>query len=116
MNKRKTGGEAEAKAVRFLCDNGVKILKRNFYTRGGEVDIIGLHDGYVVFFEVKFRTDDRCGDPAEAVDSYKKRHIVYAAKYYLYKKHYPVETHVRFDVIAITGDNYNWIKNAFECC
>jgi len=114
MNKRKTGKAGEDLAVEYLESRGVSILQRNFYTRFGEIDIVGSFEGYIVFLEVKFRADDKCGDPAEAVGANKIRRIVSAARYYLYKNRISEDSPIRFDVIAITGDKVNWIQNAFE--
>ena len=114
MNKRKLGSEAEGLASEYLKHNGVKILARNFYTRGGEIDIVGLDGEYLVFFEVKYREDLSCGDPAEAVTPEKIRRIVKAARVYLHANGISEDSYIRFDVIAMTADTVNWIKNAFE--
>ncbi len=87
----------------------------NFYTRNGEIDIVGRDGKTLVFFEVKYRKDLKAGYPAEAVGAYKKRRIVNAARFYLYRYGYSVDTDVRFDVIGILGDEIEWIKAAFDC-
>ena len=54
MNKRAVGSEKEAGAASFLVSKGVRILESNYSCRAGEVDLIGIDDGCLVFFEVKW--------------------------------------------------------------
>ena len=53
MNTRRVGTDKERLAADYLAGQGMQILEQNFYTRQGEVDLIGLHEGYLVFVEVK---------------------------------------------------------------
>ncbi len=115
MNKRQMGNRREEQAVSFLRKKGYRILARNFYCRQGEIDIIGEHEGYLVFIEVKYRGGRGCGDPAEAVDWRKQQKLYRAARYYLYKNGYEEDKACRFDVIALYGDGrIEQIENAFE--
>lgn len=97
----------------FLEKQGIDILDRNFYTRHGEIDIVGKDKEYLVFFEVKYRRDDYYGDPLEAVSFPKQKRIRNAARVYLYLNHYPEATYIRFDCIGIKGSDITWIKSAF---
>ncbi|MCR5279043.1 MAG: YraN family protein [Lachnospiraceae bacterium] len=112
---REKGRTGERLAVEFLKSNGIIIDNTNFYTRCGEIDIVGKDGKTLVFFEVKYRRNGKCGSPAEAVGFYKKRHIVNAARFYLYRYGYRDGVSVRFDVISITGNDIQWIKSAFDC-
>lgn len=112
---RETGQRGEETAVRFLSDRGVRILERNFRDRDGEIDIIGEEDGTLVFFEVKYRSSARWGDPAEAVTPEKQRTISRTARYYLYKTGRGTEIPMRFDVVCVTGKEIRWIRDAFSC-
>ena len=82
MNKRQTGSEWEQKAADYLAHNGMCIRERNFRNRQGEIDIIGTHDGYLVFAEVKYRSSPSMGHAAEAVDFRKQKQICRVADYY----------------------------------
>lgn len=113
MNKRTTGTKYETAAADYLEKNGAEILSRNYRTRVGEIDLIGRAEGYLVFFEVKYRSSDRMGDPLLAVDFRKRRKILQVAKYYLFENHVDPETPVRFDCIGITEGEIRWVKNAF---
>jgi len=114
LNTRKIGTDMEMLAAGYLISGGMEILEKNFYTRQGEIDIIGMHEGYLVFVEVKYRKSTRYGEAEAAVDIHKQRRICKAADYYRYIHHYGDDTAVRYDVLAIQGDEVHWIKNAFQ--
>lgn len=113
LNRRKIGEEQEARACQYLMEQGVKIRERNFRCRQGEIDIIGCEEDYLVFFEVKYRRDDSKGSAAEAVGYGKQRKICRVSDYYRMIHEYPLDTPVRFDVIAIDNDRIEWIQDAF---
>ena len=114
MNKRMVGAEYEEMAVRYLSENGVKVIARNFRSRMGEIDIVG-HDGqYYIFFEVKYRKDKSSGNPAEAVTVHKQYRISRVADYFRVYRKLKDSDNVRFDVISILGNEIIWYKNAFE--
>lgn len=114
MNTRKIGKEKEESALCYLSEHGYEILEQNFYTRYGEIDLIGKEGSYLVFIEVKYRSTVKNGVPEAAVTLQKQRKIIKAAMYYLYKKELPEDTPVRFDVLSVLGKEYRLIKNAFE--
>ena len=111
FNKLK-GDAGETKVCRYLKKQKYKILKRNFKNHGGEIDIIAMKSGVVVFVEVKTRTDKTFGFGAEAVDNKKQNKIKRAAT--LYAQKYNVEN-MRFDVaeVYIKTNEINYIENAF---
>lgn len=113
-NTRKTGREKEELAEEYLCQQGYKILEKNFYGRFGEIDIIAREGDTLVFAEVKYRKSERLGNPLEAVDARKQKRICRTALYYFAKHHISDSTPCRFDVIGIIGDDITHIKNAFE--
>lgn len=112
-NKRETGTRKEKLAAEYLTRQGVKILEQNFRCRQGEIDLIGRDGRYLVFFEVKYRKNDRNGMPEEAVGYVKQRRIRYTAQFYLYRYRYREDMPCRFDVISILGDQITWIRDAF---
>ncbi len=113
QNKRSIGTEKEGLAVEYLTEHGSEILARNFYFRGGEIDLIAKDGEYVCFIEVKYRKSNRFGVPEEAVTTSKQKKIIQGARYYLYHNRYPSDTPCRFDVISVAGQEITWIKNAF---
>ena len=112
-NKRKLGAEKEELAVAYLKEQGAELVARNFYFRGGELDLIIKDGEYLCFLEVKYRKSDRYGYPEEAVTPQKQRKILQGARLFLYQKHYPTDTPCRFDVISIYKEEITWIKDAF---
>ena len=118
MNKRVFGTNTELLACRYLQDNGAKIIERNFRCRFGEVDIIAKDEKYLCFIEVKYRTDERFGSPAEAVTYKKQKHICKVSNFYLYSNYKSLDIPIRYDVITISQTdnilNFRWIKNAFD--
>ena len=61
MNKISFGKKEEDLAVKYLQVQGYKILDRNFRIRGGEIDIIALHNNSFIYVEVKTRSNDKFG-------------------------------------------------------
>jgi putative endonuclease len=114
--KKTLGKEGEDRAAQFLARKGYTILERNYSTRSGEIDLVALHNGEVVFVEVKTRTSDAYGAPELAVNPRKQLRMIKAALGYIkYKKLHQVPC--RFDVVAITAADENGvelIQNAFE--
>lgn len=111
-NKRQTGAAYEQAAGYYLEQMGLEILEYNYRCRAGEIDIIAKDGDYLVFCEVKYRSDSRAGSPAEAVDPRKQRTIFRCAMQYLTQRHLE-EIPCRFDVIGIEGTEVTYIKNAF---
>lgn len=113
MNTRKKGAKYEEKAAAYLHSQGVQILERNYRSRRGEIDLIGRDGEYTVFFEVKYRRDNAKGYPTEAVNYGKQKNICTVADYYRMLHHMGETTPVRYDVVAICGEEITWYRNAF---
>lgn len=113
MNTREKGTEYEHIAAKFLQDQGVIICECNYRNRQGEIDIIGKHGEYTVFFEVKYRRNNASGPPEEAVDYRKQRKICKVADHYRMIHHIGEFSPVRYDVVAICGTEITWYQNAF---
>lgn len=111
MNKRQIGAFYEDAACKYLEKQGVRILERNYRCKMGEIDIIGSQDGYVIFFEVKYRKSEEFGQALSIVDLKKQKTISRCAAIYCMKHSYI--TQFRYDVIGITDTRIEWIKNAF---
>ena len=112
-NYRSIGTEAEERAVGFLISQGARILERNFRCRQGEIDIICRSGGYLVFVEVKFRTSLDKGTPQAAVGVAKQKVICKVADYYRLIHGIRQSEPVRYDVVAVFGDEIRWYQNAF---
>jgi putative endonuclease len=110
------GRTGEDRAARFLVSQGYRILERNYSTRSGEIDLICLHQGTVVFIEVKTRSNDAFGAPELAVNQRKQQRMIKAALGYIRSKNLH-QVPCRFDVVAINTageQQVELIQNAFE--
>jgi putative endonuclease len=111
---RRRGEAAEALAGRFLAQQGLAIVARNYRTRLGEVDIVARDGEVLVFVEVRLRSWAAWGGAAGSVDGRKQRRIVAAARHYLSRLR--AEPPCRFDVLTIQGPQGApaWIRGAFD--
>jgi len=113
MNQRQKGAQMERQVCAYLSSKGVRIVDQNFRSRQGEIDLIGYDRGYLVFFEVKYRSGHRAGSAAEAVGYAKQRKICQVSDYYRMIHHCALDMPIRFDVVALDGEKLIWIKDAF---
>ena len=113
MNRRETGTQYEERAAEYLIAQNYQLLERNYRIRSGEIDIIARDGEYLVFCEVKYRSDSGSGHPAEAVDYRKQRVISKCALYYI-MLHGLQDISCRFDVVSIEGNVITLYKNAFD--
>lgn len=113
INKRELGSYYEQKTAEALEQKNVIILEKNYRCKFGEIDLIGIDHGYLVFFEVKYRSTQHNGVAAEAVDLKKQYKICRVADSYLLRHPDQGMKGIRFDVIAIDNGKARWIKNAF---
>lgn len=116
MNIGFSGSAGEKYACKMLTKKGYKILSRNFQTRFGEIDIVCRDNDYIVFVEVKTRSQQYVGSGREAVNYSKQSKIIKAAVQYLQQN--PLELQPRFDVVEVTTINgacsAEHIVNAFD--
>ncbi len=75
----KIGLEAEERVVEFLIKNGYKIIKRNFHSKFGEVDIVAKKGEILNFFEVKY---SKKYDPAYRITPMKIKKIIKTIDYF----------------------------------
>lgn len=76
------GRAGERAAAELLRRRGYEVVGSGFRARRGELDLICRRGGNLVVVEVKTRTDDAFGTPAEAVGSRKRRALMAAAAEY----------------------------------
>jgi len=114
--RKQTGDAAEDRALRYLQQQGLRLLQRNYRTPGrggGEIDLImRTPDGTLVFVEVRSRRNDRFGGAAASVSPTKQRRLAWAAQHYVARWAEPPPC--RFDVVAITAGELLWLPGAFE--
>lgn len=97
-----TGRLGEQMAERLLVEKGYTVVKRNFSTRFGEIDLICLDGDTLVFVEVKTKRGLEFGTPEEMFTKGKADRVKRMASVYLQGR----ETNCRIDMMAIVlGDN-----------
>lgn len=115
MNK-KIGNLGEGISRSYLEEKGYEILKVNFRTRLGEIDIIASINDILVFVEVKTRQSVQFGLPRESVN-FKKQQTYYRLAEQFLQYHTKEYESYRFDVVEvyISGEQYKikQIENAF---
>jgi len=80
------GRAGEEAACVYLKRKGYRILATNYIAIGGELDIVAYKRGVLVFAEVKTRSGDYYGTPAESVSEKKIFHLRKAAAAFLHEQ------------------------------
>jgi putative endonuclease len=93
------GLQGESVAAAHLQQKGYKIRHRNWKAGKLEVDIIAENDDFVVFAEVKTRTEGFLGKLSDLVSKDKQKLLILAADSYIRK--YDINKESRFDVILL---------------
>jgi putative endonuclease len=107
------GLSAESRAAAFLIAKGYRILARRFRTPLGEIDIVALRRGVLVFVEVKAR--DSFDAAAEAIGKRQQFRIIAAAQLWLASHPEDVMRDMRFDVVLVApGRLPHHLRAAFD--
>ena len=117
-NKKDSSGKhAENVAVNYLRKQKVNIIERNFLCRLGEIDIIGSHNQEIIFFEVRYRSNDSHGSAAQSITKLKQKKIIKTAQYWLTQNKTKQSHAMRFDAILfdqkINYQHLTWLKAVF---
>jgi len=91
----------QAIARKRLEAMGYTVVIENFGVFSGEIDIIAMRDGVLLFVEVKYRTDLELGYPAEALTKKKLRSFRRAAAAYIVHHNSIPYKELKFDAICI---------------
>ena len=110
------GGAAEAAALQFLQQAGLRVLARNARSRHGELDLVMDDAGTTVFVEVRLRRHSRFGGALASVDRHKCRRLVLAAGTWLAAHPARANRPCRFDVVTLTQTDHtpDWLRDAFR--
>lgn len=112
LHKKVLGKKGEKLVLAYLKKRRCKIIATNYTTPFGEADIVCADGDEIAFVEVKTRTSDAYGRPAEAVTKQKRERYVKIAKYYWAAT--GKEPNARFDVAEVWADGkIEYIENAF---
>ena len=106
------GAQGEAMAARWYEARGYEVIDRNWRCRNGEIDLVLRQGRTTVFCEVKTRTTDAYGSPAEAVTRTKQLRLRQLASAWI-EAHPGRRGPIRFDVAAILAGHIDVIEAAF---
>jgi putative endonuclease len=109
-----SGDNAELQALNFLRKQGLLLLHKNYRCKSGELDLVMQDGKFLVVVEMRFRKSDYFGSAVESITWQKQQRIIAATGHYVIINKIG-NVPIRFDVVAISGDQQiNWIKNAFQ--
>jgi putative endonuclease len=114
------GASGEQAAAAWYLAHGYTVVAHNWRCPEGELDLVVARPGELVFCEVKTRTSDRFGLPAEAVTLAKQRRLRTLAARFLASAAAPPlppgSRHpraLRFDVASVLAGEVSMIEAAF---
>ncbi len=106
------GDESEQLAQQYLIKQGLQAVEKNYPCKYGELDLIMRDQETLVIIEVRYRKSSKFGGAEESITPTKQSRIIATTQHYLLVN--KIKSAIRFDVIAMSGNNeINWIKNAF---
>ncbi|OHD12710.1 MAG: YraN family protein [Spirochaetes bacterium GWC1_27_15] len=118
MDKKELGRIGEEFAANFLQKKGIQIIKRNYFTKFGEIDLIGIENKTIIFVEVKLRQSNVFGFPYESITNKKLEKIYQLAESFLLENDFS-DFDCRFDVISLiyyhADETFKveWLKNQY---
>lgn len=98
--RQRLGAHGERVAARRYEAAGYEVVARNWRCGDGELDLVLRRGDTLVFAEVKTRTSDRFGHPAEAVTGPKQRRIRRLAQRFCAETGQRARV-LRFDVVSV---------------
>lgn len=117
LTSKQTGDAWEATARRWLESKGLRFIAANVRERGGEIDLIMREGHTTVFVEVRYRRSATYGGALASVTHSKQHKLLQTARMWLARHNGSFDTvECRFDVLAFTGNDVEWLKNAFNDC
>jgi putative endonuclease len=120
-DRRGAGREAEDLALRFLRNEGLEVIRRNYHAPGGEIDLICREGSALVFVEVRSTSlKSPLVPPAESVGFTKQDRLRRAASHFIESGEAEeldfLDT--RFDVVAVrktpNGVEVEHLRDAFR--
>ncbi|MCK4921481.1 MAG: YraN family protein [Bacteroidales bacterium] len=109
------GLKAEDIVAKYLSEQQMKILERNWRFGHKEIDIISMDGDKLAIVEVKARSIKNAETPAELLSGQKMRHLVDAAEEYIIRN--DIDNDVRFDFALVLfgteGYSIDYVKDAF---
>ncbi len=119
MNSVETGRRAEEHACRYLQQQGLKLVTRNYHSRYGEIDLIMRDGAELVFVEVRYRNQDYYGGALGSITPVKQQRLLVTAEHYIQSHSLKGVSSMRFDVVALSKQEADelqveWLRNAIQ--
>lgn len=107
------GRYGENMAKEYLLKKGFVFVEANFENKLGEIDLIMSDKKWLVFIEVKYKSDDRLGLPEEMINRNKICQVKRVAESYLMEKKKEIEffEKYRIDAVCILGNEIRHYEN-----
>ncbi len=116
LTSHQLGQQVEARVAQWLGDQGCRLVAQNFRCRRGEIDLIMVQDGRLLFIEIRLRRSPLYASASESVTPAKQHKIIQCAQYFLLCHPQWRDYNMRFDVVSLhtpTGTP-DWIMSAFD--
>ena len=107
-----SGRQAEDRALAYLQTQGLVLIKRNFRSRRGEIDLVMRDQATLVFVEVRQRRSLRFGGAAASISATKQARLWRCAEFFLQR--FPGAPACRFDAVCIDGTDMQWLRHIFS--
>jgi len=104
------GQKGEEEAKQFLENKGFVWIESNYENKIGEIDLIMRDKDWLVFVEVKYKSNDILGLPEEMITKNKLFQVKKVAESYIYMTK-PKEVKYRIDAVCILGENIRHYEN-----
>lgn len=115
LSRQQQGAQRERQARHLLETAGLRFVAANVRYRSGELDLIMRDRQVWVFVEVRYRRSGSFGGAAASITRAKQQKLLRAAALWLHSRGQSFDTvDCRFDVVAITGEQVEWLPNAFN--
>lgn len=111
--RRALGARGEDAAAAWYAARGYDVVARNWRCRDGEIDLVVRDGRLFVFCEVKTRTTDAFGTPAEAITRQKQMRLRRLAARFIEDGAPMRPREIRFDVASVLGGQVEIIEGAF---
>lgn len=103
FKRQTTGKRGEEAAAGYLKAKGYRVIRQNYRCCFGEIDIIAVDRGQLVFVEVRAKSGDLYGLAQESIRGQKQARLRRLAAYYLQAEG-KTDRSCRFDAVAVQFD------------
>ncbi|GHV85462.1 UPF0102 protein [Spirochaetia bacterium] len=110
---RRLGPEGESLAAVILQKKGMRLIGRNIRSKTGEIDLVFLDEGALVFVEVKNWPAYGLENLAYGINKKKQYRIIETAKYFLATHREYNYRSIRFDVVLLRSGEPVHLISAF---